>query len=101
MTVFSHIASTMSRLLVPPSVDKPTSAAEFLQTNTAADASFVALCHPLLDGVSKEADNYFLEHWSFQTEKARKRSVAAGYSRVTCLNFPNDLDDRIILPANF
>ena len=53
------------------------------------------LCHPLEQEVSKEVDGYFLEHWPFPDDKARKKFLAAGFSRVTCYYFPKALDDRI------
>lgn len=64
-------------------------------TGSKLDESFVPICHPLVDAVSKEVNEYFLEHWPFPTEKARKKFVAAGFPRVTCLYFPKALDDRI------
>ena len=56
---------------------------------------FIPLCHPLVDSVSREVDNYFLANWNFESEKAKKKFIAAGFSRVTCLYFPKALDDRI------
>lgn len=56
---------------------------------------FQPLCHPRVDEVTKEVDGYFLKHWPFPNEIARKKFVAAGFSRVTCLYFPKALDDRI------
>ncbi|KAF2753075.1 Aristolochene synthase in complex with 12,13 Difluorofarnesyl diphosphate [Pseudovirgaria hyperparasitica] len=58
-------------------------------------SNFGYLCHPLVEQISKEVNNYFLLHWPFPTEKSRKKFVAAGFSRVTCLYFPLALDDRI------
>jgi len=52
-------------------------------------------CHPRVNEVSKEVDGDFLERWGFPTEKAKKKFLAAGFSRVTCLYFPLALDDRI------
>ena len=54
-----------------------------------------AKCHPLEKYVSDEVDKYFLIHWSFKSAKERKKFVAAGFSRVTCLYFPLAKDDRI------
>jgi hypothetical protein len=54
-----------------------------------------ALCHPRVDAVTKEVDGYFLDHWPFPDAKSRKKFVAAGFSRVTCLYFPKALNDRI------
>ena len=48
-----------------------------------------------MEEVSREVDGYFLQHWNFKDEKARKKFLAAGFSRVTCLYFPEALDDRI------
>lgn len=56
---------------------------------------FVPECHPLEKEITAEVDGYFLEHWPFKTDKDRKKFVAAGFSRVTCLYFPKALDDRI------
>ena len=56
---------------------------------------FKPIYHPKMDEVSREVDAYFLEHWPFKDEKARKKFVDAGFSRVTCLYFPEALDDRI------
>jgi aristolochene synthase len=58
---------------------------------------FVAKCHPLEKQITAEVDGYFLTHWPFKTAKERKKFVAAGFSRVTCLYFPLSLDDRIHL----
>lgn len=51
--------------------------------------------HPLHEQIVQEVDGYFLQHWPFPDEKARKKFVAAGFSRVTCFYFPKALDDRI------
>ena len=52
-------------------------------------------CHPRVDEVSHEVENYFLQHWPFPDEKSRKVFLKAGFSRVTCLYFPLAKDDRI------
>ena len=52
-------------------------------------------CHHLVDQVSKEVDDWFLENWKFENERSRRKFLAAGFSRVTCLYFPMALDDRI------
>ena len=56
---------------------------------------FTPICHPLVEEATREVDGYYLKHWGFPDEKARKKFVAAGFSRVTCLYFPKALDDRI------
>ena len=56
---------------------------------------FTPICHPLVEETIQDVDGYYLEHWGFADEKARKKFVAAGFSRVTCLYFPKALDERI------
>ncbi|KAI9794983.1 MAG: carbonyl reductase (NADPH-dependent) ari1 [Peltula sp. TS41687] len=58
-------------------------------------SNFKPICHPRVDEVSKEVDDYYLQHWDFKDDKARKKFLDAGFSRVTCLYFPEALDDRI------
>lgn len=58
-------------------------------------ARFTAKIHPREREVSAEVNAYFLEHWPFESEKARKKFMAAGFSRVTCFYYPEALDDRI------
>lgn len=54
-----------------------------------------AQIHPLHQKITAEVDSYFLQHWPFPNEDARRKFVTAGFSRVTCLYFPMALDDRI------
>ncbi|KAE9574241.1 Aristolochene synthase [Colletotrichum fructicola] len=75
-----------------PAVSLP-SAPQF----TPPPSRFIAKCHPLEKQITAEVDGYFLTHWPFKTAKDRKKFVAAGFSRVTCLYFPLGLDDRIHL----
>lgn len=56
---------------------------------------FTAQCHPLVEEATRDVDGYYLSHWPFPDEKARKKFVAAGFPRVTCLYFPKALNDRI------
>ncbi|KAI1091698.1 Aristolochene synthase in complex with 12,13-Difluorofarnesyl diphosphate [Rostrohypoxylon terebratum] len=58
-------------------------------------SEWTAQIHPLHEKIIAEVDGYFLQHWPFPDAKARKKFVAAGFSRVTCLYFPQALDDRI------
>ncbi|KAI1443034.1 Aristolochene synthase in complex with 12,13-Difluorofarnesyl diphosphate [Annulohypoxylon stygium] len=58
-------------------------------------SEWTAQIHPLHEKIIAEVDGYFLQHWPFPDAKARKKFVAAGFSRVTCLYFPKALDDRI------
>jgi aristolochene synthase len=62
---------------------------------TAPQSRFVPKCHPQEKQITEQVDGYFLTHWPFKTEKDRKKFVAAGFSRVTCLYFPMAKDDRI------
>lgn len=45
---------------------------------------FTASWHHDMDSAIKNVDQYFLDRWNFTSEKARKKFVAAGFSRVTC-----------------
>lgn len=60
-----------------------------------APSIFTPICHPRLEEAVRDVDGYYLQHWGFSTEAARKKFVAAGFSRVTCLYFPKALDERI------
>jgi hypothetical protein len=53
------------------------------------------LRHPNVDTVSTEVDSYFLKHWEFPSEKAKRDSVEAGFSIATCLYFPLSKDDMV------
>jgi hypothetical protein len=102
VSLFNLASSVISRLtmggkstareLKPTSRASPPSQAE---PNGVPPAIFTPICHPLVDSVSKEVDDYFLEHWKFDSEKSKKRFLGAGFSKVTCLYFPKALDDRI------
>lgn len=60
-----------------------------------APSHWIAKCQPTVDAVLREVDEYFLRHWPFPSERAGKKFIAAGFSRVTCLYFPLAQDDRI------
>ena len=60
-----------------------------------APSIFTPICHPRVEDAVRDVDGYYLQHWGFSTEAARKKFVAAGFSRVTCLYFPKALDERI------
>ena len=53
-------------------------------------------CHPLEAQMTDEVENYFIERWNFSSPKAAHKFRAAGFSRVTCLYFPEAQDDRIL-----
>jgi hypothetical protein len=56
---------------------------------------FTPKCHPRVEEVSAEVNDYFLQHWPFEDQKARQQFVAAGFPTVTCFYFPAAKDDRI------
>ncbi|ROW10603.1 hypothetical protein VMCG_01901 [Cytospora schulzeri] len=58
-------------------------------------SNLTAQIHPLHEEVTAEVDGYFLQQWPFPNEKARKKFLATGFSQVTCLCFPQALNDRI------
>ena len=74
---------------------EPPKQTKSLQSSGPPPSLFEPICHPLVRSVTEQVDGYFLQHWNFPNEKAKKKFVAAGFSRVTCLYFPKSLDDRI------
>lgn len=58
-------------------------------------STWMPACHPRVDAVASEVHGYFLDHWNFPTEKAKKTFLKAGFPRVTCLYFPLAQNDRI------
>lgn len=58
-------------------------------------SKWTPMCHPRVEEVAREVDEYFLQHWKFSTAKSEKVFLMAGFSRVTCLYFPLAKDDRI------
>ncbi|KAJ8104848.1 hypothetical protein ONZ43_g7662 [Nemania bipapillata] len=51
--------------------------------------------HPRVEEVTLEVDGWFLDNWPFPSEKAKRKFVDAGFSRVTCAYYPAAKDDRI------
>ncbi len=89
----SYIISILSRMIFPSQIEKPAIAPT--QAWSIPRSQFQTQCHPLVESVTKEVDGDFLKNWNFETERAKTKFVAAGFSRVTCLYFPMALDDRI------
>ena len=83
--IFREAASSDLRDLAPPNAPDL----------APARSRFEPHCHPLMQEVSDEVDAYFLRHWPFGNDKARQKYLNAGFSRVTCLYFPEARDDRI------
>ncbi|KAE8378311.1 Aristolochene synthase [Aspergillus bertholletiae] len=63
--------------------------------NCTAPSTWAPATHPLAESISAQVNGWFLQHWPFPDAKARKRFVAAGFSRVTCLYFPLAQNERI------
>jgi len=80
--ILTREQATPAAALMQPPLDIPSS-------------NWTAQIHPLHEKVCAEVDDYFLEHWPFPDEKARRKFVGAGFSRVTCLYFPKALERRI------
>ena len=92
-SLWGYIISNLISLSSPVSALDPVQTPE--QSPSTPPSLFQYKCHRLVDQVSKEVDEWFLEDWKFENESSRRRFVAAGFSRVTCLYFPMALDDRI------
>jgi hypothetical protein len=87
----SRFVSGLIRHFTPP----PPQIAAPATSNGIPPAYFKPICHPRMRVVATEVDGYFLKHWPFPNDKARKKFLDAGFSRVTCLYYPEALDDRI------
>lgn len=59
------------------------------------ESIFTPIYHPIMEDAIRDVDGYFLQQWHFPDMKSRKKFVAAGFSRVTCLYFPKALNERI------
>ncbi|WQF84269.1 Putative isoprenoid synthase domain superfamily [Colletotrichum destructivum] len=95
---------SLASFILPLSTASPKTLAfaesKFKQYNPAngvAGALFRAKLHPREPEISAEVNSFFLDHWPFVNEEARKRFIAAGFSKVTCFYYPHALDDRISL----
>ncbi|KAI0197503.1 Aristolochene synthase in complex with 12,13-Difluorofarnesyl diphosphate [Astrocystis sublimbata] len=53
------------------------------------------LCHPRVDVVERETNEYFIANWPFPDIKSREKFVGGGFTRCTCMYFPKARDDRI------
>ncbi|KAJ2996687.1 hypothetical protein NUW58_g718 [Xylaria curta] len=58
-------------------------------------STFPLLCHPRLDVVERETNDYFLAHWPFPDVRSREKFLGGGFSQCTCMYFPTARDDRI------
>lgn len=82
-------------LSLPPQSQQQSNTPTAPSLNEPPPSIFTAQCHPLVEEATRDVDGYYLSHWPFPNEKARKKFVAAGFPRVTCLYFPKALNDRI------
>ena len=76
---------------------KTSSSTKAFLRNEVPQTIFQAQIHKREQEVTTEVNDYFLKHWPFENERARKKFVAVGFSRVTCYYLPLALDDRIAL----
>jgi hypothetical protein len=53
------------------------------------------LCHDSVEIMMVTVNGYYLEHWPFPYDKARRKFTVAEFPRVTCLYFPKALQSRI------
>ncbi|CAJ2506370.1 Uu.00g005000.m01.CDS01 [Anthostomella pinea] len=60
-------------------------------------SGLTALYHPLAEKTIKEVNDFFLEHWPFESEKYKSRFGVEGWCRVTCYYVCQSLDDRLAL----
>lgn len=66
-----------------------------VQVDGPSTSIFKAICHPLVEEAVQDVDGFYLKHWKFESNKAKAKFVAAGFSRVSCLYFPKGRNDRI------
>ena len=64
-------------------------------------STLVPKCHPLVDEIEKNVDEYFLKRWNFPDEKSRQKYRLSGFSRGTCMCFPLSKDDRMEIACWF
>ena len=60
-------------------------------------STWLPRCHRLVDHVSTDVEDYFLQNWRFPDANAELKFLKAGFSRVTCFYFPLAKDSRIHL----
>jgi aristolochene synthase len=57
--------------------------------------AFHVRTHPLTDKVADSVNQFFLDNWSFSSEKERNKFLGADFSRFCAYYFPNSIDDRL------
>lgn len=56
---------------------------------------FPIKCHPKVDEVCAELDDYFYKNWPWKDEAAGQKFLRSEINRWACLALPNARDDRI------
>jgi len=54
-------------------------------------------CHPCHDEITRELDEYFLAHWPFTSDNARKKFLKSKINLYTCLALPHGDEKRVKL----
>jgi hypothetical protein len=82
----NHLASRKMedsrKAMAPPAEDTPPS-------------SWVGRCHRREPTVSKNVHEFFLEHWSWRSDRVKDGFPKQGLATWHCCNYPDSLDDRI------
>lgn len=79
----------------PSPIEKDRQSMPVLTHDQPPPSLFVPNIHPNVHAVSAEVEAYFLHRWPFRNDADRAKFRAAGFSRVTCLYFPEALQNRI------
>ncbi|KAK7000163.1 Aristolochene synthase in complex with 12,13 Difluorofarnesyl diphosphate [Favolaschia claudopus] len=56
---------------------------------------FIPKIHPLREDITQDVNAFFLAHWPFPNEKARKKFVESDFCYALCATWPESLDDRM------
>jgi hypothetical protein len=72
-----------------PSVVMPSWMAELPSTR------FTAKVHPNTDQITEDVHVFFLQHWPFPNDKARKKFVGGNFAYGLCATWPESTDERM------
>lgn len=53
-------------------------------------------CHPLVDSLAREVNDWVLANWTFEHDQDKRRYIGFEISRAACLFIPFAEDNRII-----
>ncbi|KAK7042880.1 Aristolochene synthase in complex with 12,13 Difluorofarnesyl diphosphate, partial [Favolaschia claudopus] len=56
---------------------------------------FIPKVHSLREEITQDVNTFFLTHWPFPNEKARKKIVESDFCYALCATWPESLDDRM------